>query len=96
MYRFFKSRIKESLEVGLNVRKAFACQQNASVKQQQNDVKENGHQSVIKTQEIKFNSSQKRAHDEFKKKYNCRHPNSCGNVLQAITWVCYIFVTLKL
>lgn len=86
MYRYvinnFKSRVRT------------VCHQNLSVKQ--NDKHEN--KSLLKSQEVQFfPSEQKRRRyddNEFKKKYNCKHPNSYNNnILQAITWVshwCYM------
>lgn len=92
MYRYVFKRVRDTIGLGINVRKSFACQQ--SVKQQ-ND-KPEIRSSLVKSQEIQFFPSQKyQRYDEFKSKYSCKHPNTCNNLLQAITWVRVTFLMLS-
>lgn len=99
MYRYCLKRVRDTIEFGVNVRKSFACQTTLVKQQPQNDHPVERKSAVIRAQEIQFIPTQRRAHDEFKRKYNCRHPNSRSNILQAITWVrttFSLFMALKI
>lgn len=87
MYRYVLKRLKDTIELGVNVRKSFACQQKINSNVPQNENKQS--QSVLRFQEIQFlTHDQKRInYEDFRKKYNCKHPNNCNPFLQAITWV---------
>lgn len=96
MYRYVFKRFKDTIEFGFNVRKNFACTQtlNKTYKNndQNNDIQKNRQQnnnSILRYQEVNFlaSSTQRVNYDDFKRKYNCKHPNSCNPFLQAITWV---------
>jgi len=89
MYRYVFKRFRDTIEFGFNVRKNFACTQtiNKAHNYQNNEIQQQN--SVLRYQEVNFlvPSTQRVNYDDFKKKYNCKHPNSCNPFLQAITWV---------
>lgn len=87
MYRYVLKRVRDSIEFGVNIRKSFACQQNVNLKQNE---KSECNKSVVKAQEVQFLPAECRNYEQFKKRYNCRHPNSRNNLLSALTWVCLI------
>jgi hypothetical protein len=95
MYRYVFKRVKETFEIGINARKSYACQQANSLKNQnesQANQQQHHHQSrqIANLQEINFlshNDHQQKRYEDFKRKYNCKHPNNCNPFLQAITWV---------
>ncbi|KAL7039075.1 hypothetical protein ACKWTF_009791 [Chironomus riparius] len=91
MYRYVFKRFKDTIEFGFNVRKNFACTQTLSKthNHQNNDIQQpKQNNSVLHHQEVNFlvPSSQRANYDDFKKKYNYKHPNSCNPFLHAITW----------
>lgn len=99
MYRYVFKRFKDTIEFGFNVRKNFACTQtlNKTHKNhdQNNEIQQNRRQnnkSILRYQEVNFlaSSTQRVNYDDFKRKYNCKHPNSFNPFLQAITWVCKV------
>ena len=89
MYRYVFKKFRDTIEFGFNIRKNFACTQTISKahNNQNNDIQQQN--SVLRYQEVNFlvPSTQRVNYDDFKKKYNCKHPNSYNPFLQAITWV---------
>jgi hypothetical protein len=85
MYRYVFKRVNE---FGINVRKSFGHAKNLSGSKQQNADKDKPDKSLTKPRTLQL-PPQNQNYDEFKRKYtyNCKHPNSCSNILQAITWV---------
>lgn len=88
MYRYVFKRFRDTIEFGFNVRKNFACTQTISKAHNNHNNEIQQQNSVLRYQEVNFlvPSTQRVNYDDFKKKYNCKHPNSCNPFLQAITW----------
>ncbi|KAG5681117.1 hypothetical protein PVAND_010577 [Polypedilum vanderplanki] len=96
MYRYVFKRVKETFEFGINARKSYACQQANSIKykNQEKDQQQQSRQ-IIKFQEINFLTPaefQQKRYEDFKRKYNCRHPDNCNPFLQALTWTTAVAV----
>lgn len=79
MYRYVLKRVRETIEFGVNVRKSYACNLKQNVDQQKQSEK-----SVAKSQCLPVKSLN---YEEFKKRYNYKHPNNCDGFFHAITWV---------
>lgn len=88
MYRYVLKRVRETIEFGVNVRKSYACNIKNDGNQQQQQQHKKCEKTVANSQflpadSIKYSSN----YEDFKKRYNCRHPNNCNNFINAITWV---------
>jgi hypothetical protein len=98
MYRYVFKRVKDSFDIGNNVRKTFNFKNtlnNNAIKNNNNNNNNNNKQanSVIRFQQQEelnllqiSRQNTKKNHDDFKQKYNCRHPH-CSPWVHAITWV---------
>lgn len=82
MYRYV-ARVRDTIKLGFNGRKRLACQR--EFEQHSNDLRNKSKEASIEPQKIQFLPSE--THEEFRKKYNCKHPNNCNKFIQAITWV---------
>lgn len=81
MYRYVLKRVRETIDFGVNVRKSYACIKQNDTSQQQ---KQQDEKTVASSQ---FLPAKTLNYEDFKKRYNCKHPNNCNSFINAITWV---------
>lgn len=92
MWKYVSRRVKDTIELGIHVRKSFSVQQslNDNYQQQQNERKQNLHHldnSLVPHHQDPSRDKDK-GDENFKRKYNrLHHENKC--FLNALTWVSF-------
>jgi hypothetical protein len=86
MFKYVTRRVRDTIQLGLNVRKSFQCVPN----QQQNDNNKNDpklNYTVVPRYQDPSRDKDK-SDEKFKKKYSRLHNNHC--FLNALTWVNFL------
>jgi hypothetical protein len=92
MWKYVSRRVKDTIELGINARKAFSLNQlnqnENQPKQQQND--DLSTRNLILRQQDPSSRDRDKKEEKFKRKYNRLHNNQrC--FLNALTWVSWTF-----
>lgn len=92
MWKYVSRRVKDTIELSINVRKSFTIQQSLNnspqQQQQQNDRKQNQHRlySTVAPRHQDPSRDKDKSDEKFKKKYHrLNNNNKC--FLNALTWV---------
>lgn len=84
MWKYVSRRVKDTIELGINVRKSFTIQQNFSQQNQQQNERKQNLNFALRYQDPSRDKD--KGDEKFKRKYNRLHNNQrC--FLNALTWV---------
>lgn len=97
MWKYVSRRVKDTIELGINVRKSFTIQQNLSNQNQQQQQNEKRKQHInnfnLTPRHQDPSRDQDKRDERFKKKYDRLNNQKC--FLNALTWVSTIQLTLN-
>lgn len=94
MWKYVSRRVKDTIEIGINVRKSFSAQNALTQQQQQQQPSErnqnnNNFYNVVPRHQDPSSRDKERRDEKFKKKYYRLHQDKkC--FLSALTWVSFI------